>query len=636
MKFDNLKLRIKILIPLIGMAVLFASVVAVGVFQLSQLSHRYGQISNEVDPAILRLAKAAQITNRLGRNAYQSMNYDPASPRGLRVLADFRAAKAEADQAFDDAVRLNPANAERYREFKRRFDNVHEAAGKPVAIGSTFPSLTAISSFSPRDLDQLALAAGEMATVDLEITALASDIHAFNLALEAENARTIEVLRRDSAFTIAAMVGLGLFSILAGLGLSLWIANRKVAAPLVRLGEQMKRLAGGDLAFDIEGRARRDEVGAMANAVQVFKDNAVKARSLENEARGLREASEAQRAAAERERAARADELAKVVEALAEGLRRLADGVLTNRLDAAFSDEYEALRHDFNGAVDKLRTALAAVVRSAQGVRSGASEISQATDDLSRRTEQQAASLEETAAALDQITAGVRATAEGARNVQEVVGRAKSETRTSGEIVVRTVEAMSAIERSSNQVGQIIGVIDEIAFQTNLLALNAGVEAARAGEAGKGFAVVASEVRALAQRSADAAREIKALIAVSTEEVAQGVELVGEAGMALRRIAEQVSEINEVVAAIAHSTQEQATGLAQVNTAINQMDQATQQNAAMVEETAAASHSLSREAVTLTDLTHGFQVAGGEGVAEVSALPRRAAQRRMANAARAS
>jgi methyl-accepting chemotaxis protein len=246
------------------------------------------------------------------------------------------------------------------------------------------------------------------------------------------------------------------------------------------------------------------------------------------------------------------------------------------------------------------------------GIHSGSGEIAVAADDLSRRTEQQAAGLEETAATLDQITATVKNTAEGAIQAQKVVASAKTDADHSGEVVRKAIAAMGGIEKSSKQIGQIIGVIDEIAFQTNLLALNAGVEAARAGDAGRGFPVVASEVRALAQRSAEAAKEIKSLISASTTQVGQGVDLVGETGKALGRIVVQVAEINTLVASITASAQEQSSALHQVNTAVNQMDQVTQQNAAMVEETTAAAHSLSKESEELARLIGRFQV-GQEG-----------------------
>ena len=280
------------------------------------------------------------------------------------------------------------------------------------------------------------------------------------------------------------------------------------------------------------------------------------------------------------------------------------------RIDEAFPPEYEKLRTDFNGAMANLQQTMQVVSANAAAIRSGTGEISSAADDLSRRTEQQAASLEETAAALDEITATVRKTAEGSSHAKEVVSTAKTDAELSSGIVRRAIEAMGGIEKSAGQIGQIIGVIDEIAFQTNLLALNAGVEAARAGDAGRGFAVVASEVRLLAQRSADAAKEIKALILASSQQVDQGVDLVGETGKALARIVAQVGEIDGIVGEIAASAQEQATGLDQVNTAINQMDQVTQQNAAMVEQSTAASHALSRETEELSRLIAGFRHRG--------------------------
>ena len=293
---------------------------------------------------------------------------------------------------------------------------------------------------------------------------------------------------------------------------------------------------------------------------------------------------------------------------VATGLEKLSSGDLLFRLTTAFGGDYEKLRADFNAAMEKLQETMQAIATNTQGVRSGAEEITQASDDLSRRTEQQAASLEETAAALDQITATVRRTAEVANEARDVVSTSKSDAERSGDVVRETVSAMSGIETSSKQIGNIIGVIDEIAFQTNLLALNAGVEAARAGDAGRGFAVVATEVRALAQRSADAAKEIKTLISASGQQVATGVKLVSETGQALGRIVTQVTQLNGLVVELAASAKEQATGLGEVNSAVNQMDQVTQQNAAMVEEATAASHGLSGEAEELARLVGQFRI----------------------------
>jgi len=328
---------------------------------------------------------------------------------------------------------------------------------------------------------------------------------------------------------------------------------------------------------------------------------------------------EAEQAAAEGEARRVAAERAQnaLVAALGASLARLSAGDLTARVTQAMEGAHQQVKDDYNGAVESLRRTLEEVLQAVEALRGGADEISGAADDLSRRTEQQAASLEETAAALDQITATVRKSADGAQQASTAAAGARAEADRSGEVVRQAVAAMDGIRKSSGQIGEIIGVIDEIAFQTNLLALNAGVEAARAGEAGRGFAVVASEVRALAQRSAEAAKEIKTLISHSTGEVAQGVKLVDEAGAALGAIAAKVAEMDALVGEIAASAQEQATGLAQVNTAVNQMDQVTQQNAAMVEETTAAAVSLKTEANQLAGLVGRFET----GRAPISAAP---------------
>ena len=319
-----------------------------------------------------------------------------------------------------------------------------------------------------------------------------------------------------------------------------------------------------------------------------------------------------------------AQQQAVVVAETGRGLEALSAGDLTYRITADFPAEYVSVRDDFNGAMGKLEDAMGVITNNARAMQTGAGEISQAADDLSRRTEQQAATLEETAAALDQITATVRRTAEGAQRANVVVTDARNDAEVSGNVVAKAITAMGEIEASADQISQIIGVIDEIAFQTNLLALNAGVEAARAGDAGRGFAVVASEVRALAQRSAEAAKEIKTLISASTGQVKDGVSLVGQTGQALTAIVGRVSEINALMAEINASAQEQATALSQVNTAVNQMDQTTQQNAAMVEESTAASHNLTQEAAELARLVGRFQV-GNQRPVEASADRHRAA-----------
>ena len=408
------------------------------------------------------------------------------------------------------------------------------------------------------------------------------------------------------AARLTLMIGVGLALILSvAFGL---ILTKSIATPVVAMTAAMRRLADGDKAVEVPAVGRKDEIGEMAQAVLAFKEAAIANERLELEAASGRETGERERARSQEISAAAAREQALVVSALGEGLDHLTRGDLTYTLTQPFPEDYVKLKEDFNAAIGQLKEAMSVVAGNVSAIRSGAGEIAQASDDLSRRTEQQAASLEETAAALDEITATVNRTASGARQASDTVQAAKGDAETSGNVVRDAVGAMGAIEKSAQEISQIIGVIDEIAFQTNLLALNAGVEAARAGDAGRGFAVVASEVRALAQRSAEAAKEIKVLISASTSQVNAGVALVGQTGEALQRIVGRVAEIDGLVSEIAASAQEQATGLQQVNTAVNQMDQVTQQNAAMVEESTAASHSLSQEAATLASSVSRFQI----------------------------
>ncbi len=430
-----------------------------------------------------------------------------------------------------------------------------------------------------------------------QFSALEEKMEQASVKIEAAASRDGKAAR---SMSLLGQVLMGALLLAAGaFAAVLMIAARKgLVSPLVEITRALRRLASGDLDVALPKKTGNDELGQMTDALHAF-HAAVEARQKELEAADVRDALEIERQDAERRRDEAEATQTAVVDSLAAALKHLSEGDLSHRIDRRFPEGYERLRVDFNAAVEKLSGVIAASLEATSMIHGGSREITEAADDLSRRTEQQAASLEETAAALDEITSTVRQTAEGAGRARKVVERARDAAGASGTIVDQAVGAMGAIEKSSAQIGQIIGVIDEIAFQTNLLALNAGVEAARAGEAGRGFAVVAQEVRALAQRSADAAKEIKGLIATSAAEVGQGVEHVGKAGEALRAIAAEVEQIDALVREMAASAQEQARGLVEVNGAVNQMDQVTQQNAAMVEETTAASHALAQEATRL-------------------------------------
>ena len=369
------------------------------------------------------------------------------------------------------------------------------------------------------------------------------------------------------------------------LGLALWLMIRRAS----------RKTAEAEAYLQARLEMRTVEIREMVEAQAKSREAAEAARQRE----------EAEVAAT---RAQSAVDQAQVVDSLAAGLSKLASGDLSHRIAKPFTQEYERLRVDFNQAIEKLCGSMGTVSENSVAIRGGTAAIAKSVGDLSSRTLEQVASLEETVAAVDTITSTVRRTADGAMRASLTVRKTKSDAERSGEIVAQAVAAMVAIEQSSKQIGQIIGAIDEIAFQTNLLALNAGVEAARAGDSGRGFAVVASEVRALAQKSAEAAKQIKTLVTTSSQQVDAGANLVNAAGESLQRIVAQVAEITDAVAEMATAAKEQANGLNEVNAGINLVDKNVQQNSAMAQDCAAATRLLSQQTTELVNLTARFDL----------------------------
>ncbi|USI74850.1 methyl-accepting chemotaxis protein [Sphingomonas morindae] len=413
----------------------------------------------------------------------------------------------------------------------------------------------------------LAIYRGDLAQYDA-LSGAAGALQALLSRKMAEQAASADATFQTSRILILIAV----IAIVGFSGAMLLLLVRGIATPVRAVTEGLGALARGDRAATVTVGDRADEIGQLGRAME-----------------GLRD----QLAAAEQ---AKAEQAQLIVTSIGSGLEALSRGDLTYRVTAELQGVFAQLKSDYNGALDALATTMAAFTEAASGINSGSVEIRQASEDLSNRTEQQAASLEETAAALSQVTTTVRSAAEDAQRASRVVEAARGDAEQSGQVVKRAVEAMEGIERTAREINDIISVIDGIAFQTNLLALNAGVEAARAGDAGKGFAVVASEVRALAERSAEAAKDIKAKITASGEQVATGVDLVTETGKALGRIVASVGEISGLMGQIATSAEVQSAGLTQVNTAVSEMDSMTQQNAAMAEEATAAARSLAGQA----------------------------------------
>ena len=417
----------------------------------------------------------------------------------------------------------------------------------------------------------------------------------------------------------------GLLALAAG-GLMAFFSARSLSRQIVDITREMEALAAGDLNIRVDAAARQDEIGLMAKALMVFRDAAETKLILESEAAAQHQIVEETRAIAEQDRNRSAEQQAKVaaeqsrfIEALGRELNRLAHGDLTSRLHVGSAQSFGQIVTDFNETVSRLRGMMTIIAQSTVAVQGLTAEIAAGVVDLSTRTEHQASALEQTSASMEQMSATVRQNAGNAQEASTLAAGARISAISGSEIVVQVITAINKIEKSSRQIGEIVGMIEEIAFQTNLLALNAAVEAARAGDAGRGFAVVANEVRALAQRAAQSSKDIKRLIASSEVQVREGVELVKLGGNALREIVASVVKVADFVSEIASANREQTSGIDQVSMAVTEMDQLTQQNASLVEKTNAALMSARQQVDELRKAVTSFKT--GSEIDAIAALP---------------
>jgi methyl-accepting chemotaxis protein len=599
LRLEDLPLVIKIgFAPAFAVAMLAFLATGAVVLQKSQIGELKRVVQTDM-PNSLRMQKISERISGVHGQLYLLLTHQAAKIDADKIDAQSKALLAEVDSIRTE---VGVARAAAPPEQRAQYDKLLKD------LKETHEALDVVGAMMTADF---ATAAGFAAPFEEQYAKMSATLRDIVAASQQETDRQAAATAARSQTMLMVTIVAALATMLGSAAIA-WFLTMNIKGAVQKIAGATEKLARGDAEVNLEPLARKDELGAIVKSLNVFRDNQRHLEQLRQEQEATRNATEDERRKADEAQRAIADQQELVVSSLAGALDSLAAGDLTVRLGEAFPGEYEKLRADFNAAVEKLEEVLRAIATSTASISSGTAEISNGSEDLSRRTEHQAATLEETAASLDEITATVQKTAEGATAGREAVAAAKGDAERSGDVVSRAVVAMNAIEKSAREINQIIGVVDEIAFQTNLLALNAGVEAARAGDAGKGFAVVASEVRGLAQRSADAAKEIKGLISASSQQVAEGVSLVGEAGDALNRIVTHVNEIAGLVGEIAGSAREEAQGLAEVNSAVNQMDQVTQQNAAMVEEATAASRMLADEARELARLVGRFRISGTE------------------------
>jgi methyl-accepting chemotaxis protein len=590
---QNAKIITKVLTPLLILGAITIASIAYLSWRYHDADGRYGAFIASDNAATLVLSRANTSMHTAAYVAYKALAYDANSPDMPGLVQSYSDNKKTTIERLEEAKKLLPEAGADIQGFIDNAGTIFAEMDKAVEHGARNENEEARKILIQEDIAIIALRKSLAGFIDKSTASI--------------NEQSADITA-DTNFTITtSLIVLGVV-LLATLSASLAITVYGITRPVNALRQRMLTLAEGETETPVSGLARKDEVGQMAAAVAVFRDNAIERIRLEQEAEANRGLSEQERRQREEQKAEEAATIQHAVDSLATGLEHLSNGDMTHRIQQPFGLNLDGLRSNFNDSMVKLQSTLRRVEQSTRSINAGANEMRSGADDLARRTEQQAASVEETAAALEEITTAVKDSARRAEEAGSLVARTRAGAERSGIVVGDAIEAMQLIEKSSGEITNIISVIDEIAFQTNLLALNAGVEAARAGEAGKGFAVVAQEVRELAQRSAAAAKDIKNLISASSLQVQAGVQKVRETGAALGTIATEVQQINRNVSAIVEAAREQSIGLQEINTAVNSMDQGTQQNAAMVEQTTAATHSLSTDVSTLSQLLAQFKL----------------------------
>ncbi len=581
MKFlDNTKISIKIVSLLLVLGALTIFIAWKGSSSIKDVNHTYSELVTIDLPNTTRVARAnARVTSTMYA-AYRTLANPANSPQAREASEAVDEKYRSAVEALEEVKRTEPAFVPQVDAMLRDATAIHAIARKGADLGMA---------------DRNEEAARMLAQADPLAIKFSENSKTVTTARIADSAAAAEQLTDAAGSAAFTMLLIGLIGVALGVGVALWLTRVGITGPLVRLQNRMREIAAGDYAADVDGTDRGDEIGAMAKAVLVFRENGI-----------AKEAADKAKAVADAEQK-------RVVETVAEHLSDLSEGDLTSTIVSEFPGEYASLKRNFNDALDKLRDLIGTVADSAATIRTGSDEIAQASEDLARRTESNAASLEETAASVTQMDGRLRASAGAAARTVERADQAIATVGGGRAVADQAVQAMGRVSDSAKGIDSVIEGLDKIAFQTRVLAMNAAVEAGRAGDAGRGFAVVADLVSALAMRAEEEAKRARDQLTVTQTDIVTAVEAVTKVDGALADISGDVGQVHELLATMAADNQAQSAAITQISAAIGSMDQSTQQNAAMVEQTSAAARNLAGEVTGLADQAARFNTGHKNG-----------------------